>query len=486
MAQFKGFKQVTHNFFSGVTDSEKIGYLWFVRSSADGEPFAGDIYLGTMHYGHYGTEVDDLDAAVSQILEDAGIIDESGNTVDVASLIQEAQLEAGDAISIENQTVSVKVADETTNAVDDKSTNKNFVKINENNELEVKGVDTDATVTTEDITIAGGPLASIALQAYPSGILPSGTSIQDILKALLCVEIWDNPSVSYTFTTTTSNPTINFNKSGSSFPVGTSISLSATHGTSSAQQKAVASGFGSTGYFSGDTAVEQASYTQNVTPTASGDYELQASFTGFKNLDGTSVAANSGESTTVYISQGTNTYSVNESGLTYTPATFSDVTLYDRSNLNGKSETPIVISEENFESSSAYAASKMGTSSLSRSVTGYYPIYYGTIATTNATDATFTESVIKGFGNTHNSVPSSVTTPANTGAFAIAIPEGNSNYSKSSISMIDSKDMAFGASHNFATTITMENNFETKNYKVFYITNANATSGSANWTLSFS
>ena len=167
------------------------------------------------------------------------------------------------------------------------------------------------------------------------------------------------------------------------------------------------------------------------------------------------------------------------------PAEFETVVLNDRSNLGGKSATDITISESEFENSSAYAASKATNSSNFKSITGYYPIYYGTIATVNATDGDFTESVLTGFGNGNSSIPSSVTTPTGTGAFAIAIPEGNAKYNSSELVLKDSKDMDFGKSHNFLTTISMLNNIENKNYKVFYITNANLTTGSASWTLSF-
>lgn len=490
MTIFKGFKQVTLDYFNGVAEEDKLGYIWFVRSDISGDTYTGDIYLGTRHYAHTGAEVEEAVEYIENILKEAGIIDESGQTVDIMSLIEASQLTPGVAVSIEDKIISVNVAEPTENKVDDVDTNKNFLKVNNDNELEVKGVDADATVTAEEITIEGGPLAELAKQAYTDGKLPAGTSIQDFLKAMLCVEIWDNPSVAYTFTASAAKPTATLSQSGSK-PVGTAVNASATKGNSSASQKAVASGFGTSGYFNGDTAVLQDSYTQSKTPSASGEYTLNASFSGFKEKDGdvfVNAIANDGTQKTVYVANGTNRYTVNETGLTYEPAAFDEVVLNDRSNLGGKSTTDTVISEANFEASGAYAPSKPTSSTNSASITGYYPIFYGSIANTKSTDEDITESVLTNFGYDKSDVPSgtgAVSTPSGTGTFIIAVPEGNANYSKTGITLLDSKGMSFGASHAFATTVEMLNGIEVKNYKVFYITNANPTTAAATWTLTF-
>lgn len=69
---FKGIKQVTYDYFSGLTDEEKQGYIWFVRSnieaSGDTETYNGDIFLGTRHYGHFGGEVSELEDKLNSIL----------------------------------------------------------------------------------------------------------------------------------------------------------------------------------------------------------------------------------------------------------------------------------------------------------------------------------------------------------------------------------------------------------------------------------
>ena len=57
---FKGLKQVKFDSFSGLTDEQKSGYLWFVRTvvpEVEGENNVAndeyDIYFGSRHYGHF-------------------------------------------------------------------------------------------------------------------------------------------------------------------------------------------------------------------------------------------------------------------------------------------------------------------------------------------------------------------------------------------------------------------------------------------------
>jgi hypothetical protein len=46
----------------------------------------------------------------------------------------------------------------------------------------------DSLYTTEDIVIAGGPLATYFDDVYSSGIIPAGISLQEFISALACVE----------------------------------------------------------------------------------------------------------------------------------------------------------------------------------------------------------------------------------------------------------------------------------------------------------
>ena len=87
--KFKGFKQVTSDYFEQLSDSQKLGYLWFVRSNivtGETETYDGDIYLGTRHYGRQSGDVEALEDRVNRILYNSGIVDESGNTVTLSEI----------------------------------------------------------------------------------------------------------------------------------------------------------------------------------------------------------------------------------------------------------------------------------------------------------------------------------------------------------------------------------------------------------------
>lgn len=53
---FSGIKQVTKSYFSELDDSEKVGYLWFVRMEEPPQQY--EIYLGTQKYGETNTYSD--------------------------------------------------------------------------------------------------------------------------------------------------------------------------------------------------------------------------------------------------------------------------------------------------------------------------------------------------------------------------------------------------------------------------------------------
>lgn len=92
---------------------------------------------------------------------------------------------AGNALELaeDGVTFNVKVA-----------ANNNFLSVH-NNELIVDDMTVDKTLIKEDITIEGGPLASEAVKkAFAGGVIPAGTNIQAVLKALLCVEIYPTPT----------------------------------------------------------------------------------------------------------------------------------------------------------------------------------------------------------------------------------------------------------------------------------------------------
>ena len=127
------------------------------------------------------------------------LADGSASTVnvDVSAFLAQSEFKDGLLVS-EDGEVSVKLGEDTT-------TNKNFLDFEGDVEgekaLAVRSIDTDSTLTTERILVAGGPLDSTALR----GLLPKdnagnayiekGTDMQALLMSLFTKVIWPEPTV---------------------------------------------------------------------------------------------------------------------------------------------------------------------------------------------------------------------------------------------------------------------------------------------------
>lgn len=101
------------------------------------------------------------------------------------SIIERAgEVIGGDAISIaDGNQIDIVLNDDV----------KNFITKDDKG-LAVTSVDADKTTTSKEIQIEGGPLASAANEVFGGKVIPSGTSIEDILTKLLCREIYPTPT----------------------------------------------------------------------------------------------------------------------------------------------------------------------------------------------------------------------------------------------------------------------------------------------------
>lgn len=387
--------------------------------------------------------------------------------------IQEGQVSGGTAVSIENKTVNVKVAEG----------NDNFLKVNKNNSLEVKEVTTNKTLTTEKIPVAGGPLADLAKNVYPNGI-PAGSDLQEILMKLFCKEEWgkaNNPV--YTFTATVGKPSIT-NDTNASVPVGTKVTFTAkaaTNTTGSQNVKVTGMTYG----YSGDTVESTAdTYTQTKTPTLTGQETISCSFNGFTQVD-ENIDGSAGASKEFYVGLGNNTYTVSETGRTVTAAEFDSETIYAKSNLGNVAETGVTVSNDGFKASTAYTNGSITPhNSNTIIVKGYYPVYYGALTNVGTVADDLTEELIKSKTVGEN-VPSAITLNAGTGTFFMAIPTGKSEYNKSNMITTDAGGYSFGKSVIKSTKINMVNNFGEVDYKVFFITNATVLPNNTSYTIKF-
>lgn len=153
--------------------------------------------------------------------------------VDVSKFLSEAEFK--DGLDVVNGEVSVNVGEDT-------AENKNFLDFEAdgdgNQALAVRSIDTDSTVTTDRILVAGGPLDSTALR----GILPkdesgnayieAGTDVQSLLLSLFTKVEWPTPSVTEgAINTTIAAPSFTLkngaaNASNQTYEVGTVLTMS--------------------------------------------------------------------------------------------------------------------------------------------------------------------------------------------------------------------------------------------------------------------
>ena len=114
-------------------------------------------------------------------------------SVDVSNFLAQSEFKDGLQVS-EAGEVSVKIGANVTD-------NKNFLELEADKAMAVRSIDTDCTVTTDRILVAGGPLDSTALRdRLPkddagNAYIESGTDMQDLLMSLFTKVTWPEPTV---------------------------------------------------------------------------------------------------------------------------------------------------------------------------------------------------------------------------------------------------------------------------------------------------
>ena len=227
--------------------------------------------------------------------------------------------EGGVAASIEmgeNDTyvVDVKVADD----------EKNFLNVNESNELEVKEITLDVAKTSKEITIEGGKWADAVKTVFTGGTVPAGTTWESFLEAMLCVEKFAGTiSISSSFTVTCGNINPGFDKSGT-VEVGTKATLNATTANATTASQSLTAKTFTYGYKIGENGVRTTAtaYTETLTPVKTkSDDSLKITFTKFVDASGEAMQTISGNSTLakveMYVMEGENKVVVSQTGDTY-------------------------------------------------------------------------------------------------------------------------------------------------------------------------
>ena len=289
--------------------------------------------------------------------------------------------EGGVATSIEMgendaYVVDVKVADD----------EKNFLNVNESNELEVTEITLDVAKTSKDITVEGGAWESIVKPIFGSTV-PAGTTWESFLEAMLCVEKFAGViSPVRTFTVSCGNINPGLDKSGT-VEVGTKATLGATTANATtASQSITVSGF-TYGYKIGEDGerTTATAYTETLTPSKTkADDSLKITFTGFTtSVDGeTVVETKTGNGTIakveMYVMDGSNKVTVAQTGDTYATSTaITADTIYVSTNLKNYYKSDKVT--PNTYEVSYPASSATATDTTSYTVTGSHKYFIGDI-----------------------------------------------------------------------------------------------------------
>lgn len=355
------------------------------------------------------------------------------------------------------------------------------------------------TTTTNDIIIAGGPLANNVTEdgdTWPEAwmhngnkIIPAGKSLEEILKVLFLQEKYGTlTDPVYTWDPALSNtPTVDIKQNAASVvnklvPVGTEVTVSfAIHEGETNQATATVSG-ATYGYSLNGTTIEDGTSYIATATGQSVDGTLVIESATFKGVD----VKSHGAETKYKVEEGDNTLSVKQSGRTAKPGSFADATVYNVSNTRTiNTENPKTIDQDGFISSGAYAGgSKTLSNSISVKVTGYYPIYYGWLTDTSDTitseyiTANFVKTLKARLDKTPNAnVPTTTTTGAGNSSFILALPV---DLGYTSIVVKNATNEAPAGTPYY---VDVNSVVEEKQYRVFYIANSTPTTGDATFKI---
>ena len=355
--------------------------------------------------------------------------------------------------------------------------------------------------TKNNIIIAGGPLANNVTEdgdTWPTDwkddagnkIIPKNKSLEEILKVLFLQEkygILTDPV--YAWDPALSNkPSVDIKKDDTSVidalvPVGTEVSVSFSP-SGEAINQATATVSGATyGYSLNGTTIENGiSYTANATgQRVDGTLAIESATFQGENVNSQVAGAK------YKVKEGDNILNVTQGGLTATPGTFADATVYNVSNTKTINTQGFkTINQAGFEATtSVYAGgSKALSNSISVKVTGYYPIYYGWL--TDTSDTINKEHIIAHFVDTLKAqltmtpdanVPTTTTTGSGNSSFILALPV---DLGYTSIVVKNATNEAPAGTPYY---VDVNSVVEEKQYRVFYIANSTPTTGDATFKI---
>ena len=283
----------------------------------------------------------------------------------------------GTAVDIADYEVSVKVAED----------EKNFLNVNESNELEVTEITLDAAKTSKDIVVEGGQWADMVKTVYTGGTVPAGTTWESFLEAMLCVEKFAGTiSTSSAFTVSCGNINPGIDKSGT-VEVGTKVTLNKTVANATTASQSLTAKTFTYGYKLGEdgTLKSSTAYTETLTPTLKeSNSSLKITFSGFvDNVNsGSAISEKTGtdsiDAVEMYAMKGTNKVTVYQTGDTYTSSSAVTAgTIYVATNLKNYYKSDKV--NMNTYTPSFVSMDKTASDSTEYTVTGAHKYFIGDI-----------------------------------------------------------------------------------------------------------
>ena len=298
----------------------------------------------------------------------------------------------------------------------------------------VYGKNADASVTTSDVVVAGGPLAD-AIKNWPEDanwnvdgnkVIPAGTSMQSLTEKLfLQTEDGDVTWGSVSWDPTLGNPSVTLQKSdktdaGSSAEVGTSLIVKTSLNSTVNGNTRTVTCTSDYGYFDSLTG----SYNSGNKTLSQAGNDPTGTLTAVYKWNNTAISGFTSQSTTVSVVSGTNTFKVEQSGLSVTSGAFPTTTVY------GSTNTKQIASSKTAVLNDTHKTSKDLSSSNQDTITGYYRYFIGECDAVS--DSTLTSDLVRGLISTGKSGSMSTsqisyTVDHNPGkGFVVACPATNS------------------------------------------------------------
>lgn len=286
------------------------------------------------------------------------------------------------------------------------------------------GKNADKSLITEDIVIAGGPLADDITNDWPSEwvkdgnkIIPSGISVEDAFKGLFLKTV--NGTVSWgskTWNPSLGAPTVTLSSNGPA-EIGSTVTCTVTSNSNVSGNKRSATCTASQGHFTSlDGSYVSGNKTVSVDGTTSGSVTLAYTW------NGTDLTSFTSGSTALKIASGTNTFVANQSGITASVAALPETTVYASTN------TKQILENVKATLTDTKPTDKQLTSTKNDTIVGSYKYFYGS---TSGTGLTITSELVRGLSNSGfvsqlstADVAASLSVPAGGNTYIIAVPDG--------------------------------------------------------------